>query len=75
MPFAPTFGSVGDFIAVCQLCVALARVLDSEKGSIKEYQDFRKDIDAYGVILMQVSAHAEISQVIQNGVLMVPQTP
>ncbi|KAG7287105.1 hypothetical protein NEMBOFW57_006610 [Staphylotrichum longicolle] len=43
MELALTFGSLGDIIAICQLCVQLSRALGSGcqavAGSAKEYQD------------------------------------
>jgi hypothetical protein len=58
MEVALTFGSVGDIIAVCQLCVLLGRAIGlgckAVSGSAKEYQDLRKDLELFVQILVQV---------------------
>ncbi len=51
-----TFGSLGDILTLCQLGVQLGTALSSQRGSSKEYLEFRKDVEAYGAVLMQVSA-------------------
>ncbi|KAK5652393.1 hypothetical protein OQA88_10585 [Cercophora sp. LCS_1] len=44
MSFAPTFGSVGDFIAVCQLATQLTKALGEGHGaSSTEYQELRRE--------------------------------
>ncbi|KAK8062324.1 hypothetical protein PG997_014421 [Apiospora hydei] len=51
MEVALTFGSVGDIIAICQIAIQLSRALGvgcaEASGSAKEYQDLRKDLDAF----------------------------
>ena len=55
MPFAATFGSVGDFIAICQLAASLAKALgDGYGGSSTEYQDLRKELDIFIQVLNHV---------------------
>ncbi|OIW29088.1 hypothetical protein CONLIGDRAFT_633272 [Coniochaeta ligniaria NRRL 30616] len=59
MSAALTFGSVGDIIAVCGLAVELSKALSSARGSAKEYQVLRKDLDQFVQVLMQVIATYE----------------
>jgi len=56
MSAALTFGSVGDIIALCGLAVELSRALGSARGSAKEYQSLRKDLDQFVQVLVQVIA-------------------
>ncbi len=56
MAAAFTFGSLGDILTLCQLGVQLGTALSSSRGSSKDYLDFRNDVDAYGAVLMKVSA-------------------
>jgi len=56
MSFAATFGSVGDFITICQLAAQLSKALgDGYGGSCTEYQDLRKELDVFVQALTQVS--------------------
>ncbi|KAB5539410.1 hypothetical protein GE09DRAFT_317495 [Coniochaeta sp. 2T2.1] len=59
MSAALTFGSLGDIIALCGLAVELSRALGSARGSAKEYQALRKDLDQFVQVLMQVIATYE----------------
>jgi hypothetical protein len=59
MSAALTFGSVGDIIALCGLAIELGRALGSVRGSAKEYQTLRKDLDQFVQVLMQVIATFE----------------
>jgi hypothetical protein len=54
MSAAFTFGSLGDIIAVTQLVYQLAKALDHSRGSAREYQELRKDVDLFGQILVEV---------------------
>jgi hypothetical protein len=54
MSFAPTFGSLGDFVTVCQLATQLGKALgDGYGGSSSEYQELRGGLDT----LVQVLTH------------------
>jgi len=55
MAVAFSCGSIGDILALCQIGIELGRMLDSERGSAKEYQGFRSEVDAYSEMLMQAS--------------------
>jgi hypothetical protein len=54
MSAALTFGSVGDIIALCGLAVELGRALSGARGSAREYQDLREDLNLFVQVLMQV---------------------
>lgn len=58
MEVALTFGSLGDIIAVCQLCVQLSRALGlgckAAGGSAKEYRELRRELGLFVQILLQV---------------------
>ncbi|KAK1829516.1 hypothetical protein QBC39DRAFT_356297 [Podospora conica] len=59
MSFGATFGSVGDFIAICQLASKLGKALgDGYCGSSTEYRDLRNELD----IFVQVLRHVEESR-------------
>lgn len=49
-----TFGSVGDIIAVAQIASALALALNDSRGSAKEYQSLKKELQAFDQALLQV---------------------
>lgn len=56
MPFAATFGSVGDFIAICQVAAKLGKALGNGYcGSSTEYQDLRNQLDVFVLMLTHVS--------------------
>ncbi len=59
MEFAPTFGSIGDFIAICQLAIRLGQALGVGCGGISssatDHQDLRKQLDVFVQISMHVS--------------------
>ncbi|SPQ23306.1 da148293-8f97-42f1-93ff-fcc8079fafbe [Thermothielavioides terrestris] len=63
MEVALTFGSLGDIIAICQLCVQLSRALGLGRkavgGSALEYQELRKDLNLFIQVLLQVVATYE----------------
>jgi len=60
MPFAVTFGSVGDFIAICQVAAKLGKALgNGHCGSSTEYQDLRKELDIFVQVLTHVSAASQ----------------
>ena len=54
MSAAITFGSLGDILAVCQIAWSLGKALSGSRGSAKEYQDLKKDLDCFAQVLMQV---------------------
>jgi hypothetical protein len=54
MAAAFTFGSIGDIIAVCQIGIQLGTAISNKRGSSREYQDFRNDVDAFVEVLIQV---------------------
>lgn len=57
MPFAATFGSVGDFIAICQVAAKLGKALGNGYcGSSTEYRDLREELDIFVQVLTHVSA-------------------
>ncbi|KAK0631300.1 hypothetical protein B0T14DRAFT_1158 [Immersiella caudata] len=59
MSFAPSFGSLGDFVTVCQLAIQLGKALgDGFGGSSTEYQELRTGVDT----LVQVLTHVEESR-------------
>lgn len=61
MPFAATFGSVGDFIAICQVAATLGKALgDGYGGSSTEYRDLRNELDILVQVLTHVSAAFQI---------------
>ncbi|KAI0875786.1 hypothetical protein GGS24DRAFT_272331 [Hypoxylon argillaceum] len=51
-----TFGSFGDIIALTQIAVQLGRALSASRGSAKEYQDLRQDLDGFVKVLTLVIA-------------------
>ena len=56
MSFATTFGSVGDFITVCQIAAQLNKVLGNGYGaSSTEYQSLRKELDDFAQVVTYVS--------------------
>ncbi|KAI1879523.1 hypothetical protein JX265_002477 [Neoarthrinium moseri] len=56
MATAFTFGALGDIISLCQLSIQLSRALSSSRGSPKQYQDLRKDLDQFIRSLSEVIA-------------------
>lgn len=54
MGFEPTFGSVGDFIAIGLLIKDVVCALDDARGSSKQYQDTIKSLDSLRNALDQV---------------------
>lgn len=57
MPFAAIFGSVGDFIAICQVAAKLGKALGNGYcGSSTEYRDLREELDIFVQVLTHVSA-------------------
>lgn len=67
MPFAATFGSVGDFIAICQVAVKLGQALgDGYRGSRTEYQHLRKELDTFVQVLTHVSAAFPVIKIIEG---------
>ncbi|KAI1878109.1 uncharacterized protein JN550_000291 [Neoarthrinium moseri] len=51
-----TFGALGDIISLCQLSIQLSTALSSSRGSSKQYQDLRKDLDQFISSLSEVIA-------------------
>ena len=47
-------GSIGDIIAVAQIASALALALNDSRGSAKEYQSLKKELQAFDQALLQV---------------------
>jgi hypothetical protein len=59
MNVAATFGSIGDFIAICQLAYQLTQILGLEQegsSSSAEYQQLRNDLDTFLQVLTQVNS-------------------
>jgi len=55
MSFAATFGSVGDFITVCQLIAQVSKALGDGYGSSSiEYQDLRRELDTFAEVVKYV---------------------
>ena len=58
MDVALTFGSVGDILTICEVASKLAHAIGvGSKAvglSVTEYQELRKDLDAFVGILMEV---------------------
>lgn len=55
MSFVATFGSVGDFVTICQLAVQLAKAVgDGHGASSTEYQDLRNELDTFAQVLTHV---------------------
>ncbi|KAH8774771.1 hypothetical protein F5883DRAFT_547581 [Diaporthe sp. PMI_573] len=61
MAAAFTFGSLGDILAICQIGVSLGKAISDKRGSAKDYQEFRNDVDSLVQVLMQVAATYEAS--------------
>lgn len=51
-----TFGSVGDIIAVTQICISLAQALSDSRGSASAYQALVKELRTFDKALLQVVA-------------------
>lgn len=55
MSFAPTFGSLGDFISTATLIINISRALSDSKGSKSDYHALVRDLD----VLKTAVAHVE----------------
>ncbi|KAK0647092.1 hypothetical protein B0T16DRAFT_414687 [Cercophora newfieldiana] len=57
MSFAATFGSVGDFISICQIAIQLSKALGDGYGSSStEYQDLRKELDTFAQVVTYIES-------------------
>lgn len=61
-----TFGSVGDIIAVTQICISLAQALSDSRGSASAYQALVKELRTFDKALLQVGSngHPRIDQLL-----------
>ncbi|KAK4444574.1 hypothetical protein QBC34DRAFT_385099 [Podospora aff. communis PSN243] len=58
MDFSPTFGSIGDFIAICQLACELVHILGLGRGgssSGADYKRLRMELDHFVEFLKQIN--------------------
>lgn len=63
MSFAPTFGSLGDFISISILIKQVSQSLNDARGSTVEYRSLFKELDTLDIVVLQVSqaCHAYLS--------------
>lgn len=63
MSFAPTFGSLGDFISIGILIKQVIQAVNDGKGSTVEYRSLVKELDTLDLVILQVSqaCHAHLS--------------
>lgn len=54
MAFAPSFGSVGDFLSIAILIKDIALALDDCRGSSHKYQELRQGLDVLGETIHHV---------------------
>ncbi|VUC26916.1 unnamed protein product [Clonostachys rosea] len=54
MAVAFSSGGLGEILAICQIGLSLGKAISDERGSAKDYQEFRQDVDSLIKVLMQV---------------------
>lgn len=67
MAFAPSFGSVGDFLSITILIKDIALALDECRGSAHKYQQLRQGLDVLGETIRHVeNAYQNPELVVSN---------
>lgn len=49
-----TFGSLGDILQLCQIGIAVGKALNESRGSARDYQNLRNDLDQFVHVLQNV---------------------